>query len=97
MKYFALLNLVFPLVHSHSGSYNDLSLDKCSFEKKSCEIHKENLIESFAATDREECRQRCGGLENCQYFSHFGAKSFPFSNYCMLFSSCSILEDCGDN
>ena len=98
MKYFVLLNLVLPaLVQSHSGSYNDFPFDKCSIEKKSCEIHKDNLIGSFAITDLEECQQRCGSFENCRYFSQFGAENIPFSNYCMLFSNCSILEHCGDN
>ena len=97
MKYFVLLNLVFHLVHSHSGSHDDFPFDKCSIEKKSCKIYEDNLIESFSIADREECRQRCGALENCQYFSHFGAKSFPFSNYCVLFSSCSALKDCGED
>ena len=93
--YFVLLNLVLPLVQSHSESYDDLPFDKCSIEKKSCEIHEDNLIESFAVSNREECWQRCGDLENCQYFSHFGAYSFPFSKYCLLFSSCSALKECG--
>ena len=95
MKYFALLNLVLPLIYSHSG--NDFPFDKCSIEKKSCAIHADNLIESIAVADLEECRQICGGLENCQYVSHFGAKSFPFSNFCLLFSSCSALKECGED
>ena len=97
MKYFALLNLVLHLAYSQSGSYHDFAFDKCSIKKKSCEIHEDNLIESFAVADLEECLQRCGGLENCQYFSYFGADNFPFSNRCILFSNCSILNDCGDD
>ena len=92
---FALLNFVFHLVHSHSESCKSVSFDTCSIEERSCVIHEDSLIESFAVTDLEECRQRCGGLGNCQYFSYFGAGSFPFSNYCMLFSSCSTLDYCG--
>ena len=97
MNYFVILNLVLPLVQSHSGFYDDFSFDKCSIEKKSCEIHKDNLIGSFVVADLEECQQRCGSLENCRYFSQFGAENIPFSNYCILFSNCSILEHCGDN
>ena len=94
-SFFVFLNLVFPLVHSHPESYSDFPFDTCSIEKKSCEIHEDSLIESFTVTDLEECRQLCGYLENCQYFSHFGADNFPLSDHCILFSSCSILEDCG--
>ena len=89
---FALLNFVFHLVHIHL-----VSCSLCSIEERSCVIQEDNLIESFAVTDLEECRQRCGGLESCQYFSHFGAGSFPFSNYCMLFSSCFTLDFCGED
>ena len=92
---FALLNFVFHLVHSHSESCKSVSFDTCSIEERSCVIHEDSLIESLAVTDLDECRQRCGGLENCQYFSHFGAGSFPFSDYCILFSSCSTLDYCG--
>ena len=94
---FVVLNLVFPLVRSHSESHNDFPFDTCSIEKKSCEIHEDNLIESFTVTDLEECRQLCGYLENCQYFSHFGEDNFPFSNLCILFSSCPVLYDCGED
>ena len=92
---FALLKFVFHLVHSHSESCKSVSFDTCSIEERSCVLHEDSLIESLAVTDVEECRQRCGGLENCQYFSHFGAGSFPFSDYCTLFSSCSTLDYCG--
>ena len=64
MNYFVLLILVFPLVQSHSGSYKDFLFDKCSIEKKSCEIHKDNLIGSFVVTNLEEYQQRFGSLEN---------------------------------
>ena len=95
--FFLFLNIVFPWVLSHSESYNNYSIDTCSIEKNSCEIHDENFIESFANTDLVECRQLCGYLENCNYFSHFGSNNFPTSNFCMLFSSCSVLEHCGQD
>ena len=96
--FFVLLTLAFPLVHSHSESFNNFQFDTCSIEKKFCRIDEENLIEIIIEiTDLEECRERCGDVENCQYFSHFGANSFPFSDYCALFSSCSLLEDCGED
>lgn len=90
-----LINLFFPLVHSHSN--NDFPLDTCSIEKRSCEIHKDNLIETFTVNTKDECRQRCEYLENCQYLSYFGTNNFPVVNYCMLFSNCSILEYCGED
>ena len=93
---FALLNFVFHLVHSHSESCKSVYFDTCSIEERSCVIHEDSLIESLAVTDLEECRQRCGALENCQYFSHFGANSFPFSDTCILFSSCEELNECPD-
>ena len=97
-SFLGLLTLVFPLVHSHSEAYNDFPLDTCSVEKKFCKINEDNLIEIIIEiTDLEECRERCGDVENCQYFSHFGANSFPFSDYCALYSSCSLLEDCGED
>ena len=92
---FVFLTIVFPLVNSYSS--NDFPIDTCSIEKESCEIHKDNLIESFIATDEDECRQRCGQYLDCQYFSYFGMNNFPTFNYCMLFSSCSVLEYCGED
>ena len=95
--FFLFLNIGFPWGLSHSEAYNDYFIDTCSIENNSCEIHDENLIESFANTDLEECRELCGYLENCNYFSHFGSDNFPTSNFCMLFSSCSVLEHCGQD
>ena len=90
-----LINLPFHLVNSHSN--NDFHMNTCSIEKRSCKIHRDNLIESFTVNSENECRQQCGHLENCQYFSYFGTNNFLAVNYCMLFSSCSILEYCGED
>ena len=97
-----LLFVLLPLLFHRSvhgliqESYNNIPFDTCSIKEKSCEIHEENLISSVSVPDVDECRQFCVHLENCQYFSYLGPNNYPLKNYCLLFSSCQVLENCND-
>ena len=95
---FLLIQLTFQfhLAYGFLESFENSPLETCSVEKKSCQIHEDNLMNSLSGIEVEECRQLCFDLDDCKYFSHFGPKNYPIKNYCMLYSSCSILENCED-
>ena len=56
-----------------------------------------NLLTSYAAVETVlECGALCTDNLDCEFITHFGPDSFPFRNYCMLFSECGRLADCKD-
>ena len=83
------LTFQFPLAYGFLESFENSPLGTCSVEKRSCQIHEDNLMNSLSGIEVEECRQLCFDLDDCKYFSHFGPKNYPIKNYCMLYSSCS--------
>ena len=91
-----LIVFKFLLVCGLQEPYRNSIVDTCSIEKKSCQLHNDNLIDSISAIDVAECRQLCFDFDFCKFFSHFGPNNYPISDYCMLFSSCAVLEDCND-
>ena len=95
---FLLIQLTFQfyLVYGFLEPFENSSLDTCSVEKRSCQIHEDNLMNSLSGIEVEECRQPCFDLNDCKYFSYFGPENYPLKNYCMLYSSCSLLESCED-
>ena len=91
---FLLIQLTFQfyLVYGFLEPFENSSLDTCSVEKRSCQIHEDNLMNSLSGIEVEECRQLCFDLNDCKYFSYFGPENYPLKDYCMLYSSCSLLE-----
>ena len=92
---FVKLAFLFGLAQGFLETFENSAVDTCSVEKRSCEIHN-NLIDTINGIQVEECRQLCFDSTYCKYFSHFGPNNYPISNYCMLFSTCSVLENCED-
>ena len=69
----------------------------CSIEGQACDIGQENLLTSYAGVESlQECGALCTDNLDCEFITHFGPESFPFKNYCMLFSECGDLVDCQD-
>ena len=99
--------LTLTLVISHlalvqAGFPTDPSLleeeaTNCSVEGQACDVGKKNLLTSYAGVKTvQECGALCTDNLDCEFFTHFGPDSFPFRNYCMLFSECGRLADCKD-
>ena len=42
------------------------------------------------------CRQLCHGEPACAFLTFYGPESFPFSETCVLYSSCESLYPCED-
>ena len=89
------LAFLFGLGQGFLEPFENSPIDACSVEKRSCEI-RDNLIDTISGIQVEECRQLCLDRSGCKYFSHFGPNNYPISNYCMLFSTCPVLENCED-
>ena len=96
MKKTASILVTVVFLFDFTQAFENSAVDTCSVEKRTCEIQEDNLISSISAIEVEECRQLCFDLDYCKYFSHFGLNNYPISNYCMLFSSCPVLENCED-
>ena len=89
------LAFLFGLAQGLLEPFENSPIDTCSVEKRSCEI-RDNLIDTISGIKVEECRQLCFDMSGCKYFSHFGPNNYPISDYCMLFSTCPVLENCED-
>ena len=75
-----------PFVHSYRTS-------ECLVVNQECS--KDELLDTFTKTlSMEECRALCGDNEHCTAFTLYGPASFPFSNICMLFSTCLKHNEC---
>merc|ERR550539_1524843 len=71
--------------------------DPCWVEGETCDIGPENLLSSLSGVpDVATCRQLCDDNNDCRFFSHFGAESFPFQELCLLLSSCDSRHPCED-
>ena len=71
--------------------------DPCLVEGEACLVETDNLLSSLPGVpDLATCRQICQDNKDCIFFSYFGSESFPFQEYCLMFSSCSNLHPCED-
>jgi len=72
------------------------SLDTCSVTNQACEGH-DNLINAFPEIySIQECRELCKNTARCNVYSYHGKDNFPFDNFCMTYTKCSLLHDCED-
>ena len=78
-----------------SATFAFLPNGACSVRDQTCEIDGDNLV-SIAAEipNADACREICSQLGNCDYWSYFGASSFPFVSTCILLNNCSVLDVC---
>lgn len=67
----------------------------CSSQDAACEIRDDNLVGAVGdVSDPDDCRSACqDNSTSCKYFTYFGPQSFPFTNSCLFFSSCPILDE----
>ena len=70
----------------------------CFLEDSVCSSQDDNLIDVISGVmNADECRQNCEGRpSSCKFFSFFGPASFPFANSCLLFDSCTSMDECTD-
>ena len=90
MKLFVAWILFFLLGLASSSSDLD-----CFLDQQECEIHPDNLITTVTdVLTMNQCLALCQDEFTCVAFTHFGSESYPFSDTCMLFSSCSERRPC---
>ncbi len=63
-----------------------------------CDINLDTLIEVsfYDVNDPYGCPNECSRLETCHFYTVFADPFDPTLNKCLLFESCNIVEDCGD-
>jgi len=72
------------------------ALETCSVTNRDCEVN-ENLIHAFPEIySIQECRELCKNTSRCDVYSYHGQNNFPFTNFCMTYTQCSLLNDCED-
>ena len=88
-----VLALFFPLV-IHAVLPNG----ECSVRGYVCELDNDNLIGIIGdAASENECRQYCeDDSTGCGVYSYFGPAGVPYRDTCLLFSDCTILDECED-
>ena len=87
------LTVLFPLV-THAVLPNG----ECSTPGYVCELENDNVIGIIGdAASQNECRQDCeDDSTGCQVYSYFGPAGVPYRDTCLLFSNCTILDECED-
>ena len=89
MKLFVLWSLLFLGFVSCSSDLD------CFLDHQECEIHPDNLISTVTdVLTMDQCLALCQDELTCVAFTHFGSESYPLSESCMLFSSCSARRPC---
>ena len=77
-----------------SASNAVLPNGQCSVEGMTCKFQDENLIGIIdGVMSAEECRLECeNNSTECRVYSYYGSAGAPFSDTCLLFSECQVLE-----
>ena len=67
---------------------------QCSVEGMTCEFQDENLIGIIdGVMSAEECKQECkNNSTECRVYSYYGLAGAPFSDTCLLFRECQVLD-----
>ena len=82
-----------------AGSFSLQALPggSCYIKDEECKVDGDNVISILHNIPTlEQCRQICHDEEHCSFLSYFGANSFPFTETCMMFSTCDELSSCTD-
>ena len=77
-------------------TFADLPGGVCSVDDQTCEMHGNVVMIVPNIDTMVECRLICQDEAACRYFTHFGTDSYPFFETCILYSSCSDMQDCVD-
>ena len=94
LKSLLVLLSILPLL-----ALGDFPQDPCQSNHLICKATEDNVIEIISEVDTiEECRDLChNSYPNCNFFNHFGRRSFPFTNTCMILDSCEEIEFFNDD
>ena len=68
----------------------------CLLEDQACGMHDNVVAIINNINNLEECTHLCQDEVNCNFVTFYGQTSFPFSDTCIMFSSCDDLVDCVD-
>ena len=76
--------------------FEDLPDGSCAIEGMACNM-QDNIIQIVNdISSITECRILCHDEQSCTYMTFYGPESFPFSDTCVLYSSCEELFSCDD-
>ena len=76
-----------------AGASDFLPDGDCLAEGVACNM-EENIIKIASdVLSKEECNQLCKDF-SCKFFTYYSSKGFPFTDTCILFSSCTSLQEC---
>ena len=69
---------------------------QCSVEDMTCEFSDSNLIGLLTGVQSaEECKTECeNNSTNCKIYSYYSQGATPFTETCLLFTDCGILDPC---
>ena len=98
-----LLAIVLSIVQaslalSLSGACSNEDIQECGGCKNfGCVAHNDNYIKTIPGVlTVEECQDQCKNESVCTYLTYFGKDAFPLKNFCYLYSSCEMQNDCSD-
>jgi len=93
---FALLSLSGRLWRWRGGFAEALDFlpgGDCLTEEETCNM-EDNIIKIASdVLTKEECGLLCEDF-SCKFFTYYSSSGFPFSDTCILFSSCASLHEC---
>merc|ERR1719295_942002 len=83
---------------SLNASCTNEDMEQCGSCKNSgCVVHNENLVKTVPGVwSVEECWDLCRNESACTHLTYFQKEAFPLKNFCYLFSSCEMQNDCSD-
>ena len=61
----------------------------CTNSNVACDVLGDNVLDSMdGVATVEECRQLCYDSDDCHFITYYGPDSFPYKEFCYLFSAC---------
>ena len=76
-------------------SFAQCLLLDCFIDNEECEIHGDNLIETFMGVSSfYECSSLCLDNSACTAFTFYETDSHPLTEACFLFSTCATRRGC---
>lgn len=67
----------------------------CSVDESTC-VMTDNVIKIDPENTLEQCRTACKNEPRCKFLTFFGRNSLPFSEICVMFTSCDDMDTCSD-
>ena len=94
--YYILLWLILYIVSCSDLTGSGLPNGVCLLENQACGMHDNvvSIVNSINSLD--QCTELCQDEDSCTFVTFYGENSFPFSQTCIMFSSCDDIVVCDD-